>query len=340
MIWLPGTGAVRWHRSHALRSAGVLAAVALSSAVACSTTFRSQCPEGACAGQNSAGEGGDAANGGSAGTRAGTGGQAGKRGSAGAANSGGRAGGGNGGSGGDAAAGLGGLAGVGGLGGVGGLPGLGGRMNAAGEAGSDDGASGEGGSGEGGSGNPDTFPQNPVLDTFARDDDTEVLGTDWRGDDSAYSVRDGQLVCEGFCPPVVWSEEFEVAQEVFATFIDFHESSAEIGLVLKARGTSACDLMEVFYAPNRQEVVVAGCWNNAWTDFESFAVVISPGDQLGGRVRASGMVEVYLNAELVGSVYAGDYPFIADGGRIGVDGIADGGSADVWDDFGGGSLAD
>lgn len=333
MIWLSGAGVVR-RRVPALRSASVLAAFALSGAVACSTTFRSQCAEGGCAG---AGEGGDAGDGGTAGTRAGTGGQAGKRGSAGGANSGGRAGGGNGGRGGDAVAGLGGLG--GGLGGLGGLPGLGG-MNSAGEAGSGDGGSGEGGSGEGGSGNSDTFPQHPVLDTFQRDDDTEALGADWRGEDTAYFVRDGQLGCEGFCPPVVWSEEFGVAQEVFATFVDFHASSAEIGLVLKARGTSTCDLMEVFYSPQRQVVEVAGCWNNGWTTFQSFAVVIQTGDQLGGRVRSSGMVEVYRNAELVGSVYAGDYPFIADRGRIGVDGIADGGSADVWDDFGGGSLAE
>lgn len=217
----------------------------------------------------------------------------------------------------------------------------GGTNNGGTDAGGTD-AGGTNGGGSGTSGSAGTssagFPTTPVLDQFNRS--ALEVGENWIGATEAYQVLDRTLQCpEYYCSGVFWYLAFDVAQEVFATLVSFSEYSREINLVLKAQGNTDCDLMEVFYAPESEQVHVEACWDAQWNSFGSADVRLEPGDQLGGRVRPDGFVEVFKNGELLHTVDANDYPFIGSDGYIGVNGIVgDGAEPNVYDDFGGGSL--
>jgi hypothetical protein len=129
-------------------------------------------------------------------------------------------------------------------------------------------------------------------------------------------------------------------QEVFATLVAFDPNSPEINLVLMAQGNPDCDLLEILYSPGQQQVLVQACWDGAgWTTLGTIEETLGPGDQLGGRVRDDGYIDVYKNGLLMGTVSNGGYPYMNVGGYIGVDGVVfDSGDPNVWDDFGGGSL--
>jgi hypothetical protein len=184
------------------------------------------------------------------------------------------------------------------------------------------------------------FPTTPVLDAFNRPS-INVVGDNWIGATDVYEIYDLALLCQAeYCPGVFWHQAFGVAQEVFATLVQFSEYSPEINLVFKAQGDVDCDLIEVFYAPPMEQVSIEACWGGSWRSFGSVIVRFELGDQLGGRVRPDGFIEVFRNGELLETVDANDYPFIDSGGYIGVNGIVSLGEApNAWDDFGGGSLA-
>ena len=201
------------------------------------------------------------------------------------------------------------------------------------------GSSGSGMSGSAGTAGTVTtrFPTTPVLDAFNR---PAGVGENWMGATDVYEIYDLALLCQGeYCPGVFWYQAFGVVQEVFATLVQFSEYSPEINLVFKAQGNVDCDLIEVFYAPSREEVLIEACWNGDWNTFGTVAVRFEQGDQLGGRVRSDGFIEIFRNGELLHTVDATDYPYIDSDGYIGVNGIVGPGEApNAWDDFGGGSL--
>jgi hypothetical protein len=211
----------------------------------------------------------------------------------------------------------------GGLGGLGGLGALG---------------------GSGGTGGEDVpaepFPSTGLLDDFEGDD----LEQSWTGATSAYYTDYGTLTCDGVaCPAMFWHERLGVAQEAFVTIVSFAEESPEINLVLKAQDEddTQCDMIEIMYEPPEQLLLIEACWEGNWRSFGTFDVNIEPGDQLGGRVRLDGFIEVFKNGERVGLADGNAYPFIEFDGLIGVNGIvADEGTPNAWDDFGGGYLDD
>jgi hypothetical protein len=234
--------------------------------------------------------------------------------SGGSSNKGGTNGGGQGGS--DVTGGNGGNGGNGALGGLGGLGAIGG-----GGTGATDGG---------------PFPAYGLLDDFNRPG--PALGINWVGDTSSYELIEETLHCAGgYCPAVFWTRPFGVGQqEVFATLTAFSEYAAEINLVLMGQGDPGCDLIEVLYAPVRNEVLIEGCWDGSWSSFGSISVSFEPGDQLGGRLDRNGNLEVFKNGSPVGNVDASAFPFLGMPGRIGVNAVADENEPDVWDDFGGG----
>lgn len=344
-----------------IRSFGWWLAVAgVTLAGACSTsTFSSAgCKDDACAG--AAGTGGSAGRGGSSGGRGG-----GAGGSEGGGDTGGSAGEETGGS--DPGAGRGGKGG-GSAGGSGGKGGSGGRGGGASGRGGNDGGAGQGGSGASGGGGAGgspaggmggvagtvttagsaglgiaggasvEFPKTPILDTFDRAGGS--LGSDWAGSVGNYSISENRLQCaEIYCPGVFWYESFGAVQEVYATLASFDEASSEINLVLKAQGDPDCNLIEILYSPINQTILVEACSDGGWYSLGAVDVRLFPGDQLGGRAREDGYIDVFRNGLLVGTVSGGGYPYIGMGGYVGVNGVAvEDGEPDVWDDFGGGAL--
>ncbi len=269
---------------------------------------------------NAGASGGDTNGGrGGSGARAGTTQSSGRGGSGGAA----RAGTGGGGAGRGAAGGSGGE----GPGGVGGL-GVGGL--------------GVGGLGIGGvgaiGGTSSGFPATGVLDDFDREG--PGLGDDWTGSTSDYALASKQLSCSvEYCPGVFWNEEFGPVQEVFATLVAFTSSTPEINLVLKAQGDPHCDMLELLYSAGLNQVLLEACWEGDWRSLGTVAMSLELGDQLGGRARDDGVVEIFKNGSPSGTIDASGYPYIAVEGSIGVNGVvAPGDAPNAWDDFGGGSL--
>jgi hypothetical protein len=210
-----------------------------------------------------------------------------------------------------------------------------------GSAGTDSGGTGSGGgSTAGGGGTPsvsgagggDTpgFPATEVLDNFDRVG--PALGLSWIGTDS-YSIKEQTLWCELCYSAALWSAVFGAEQEVFAKLVHFDASAAEINLVLKAQSSPDCDLIEVLYAPVNSTVRIAYCTEGMWTDLEVTPVTVKPGDRLGGRALANGLIEIYVNQQLLTTVDASGFPF--ETGRLGVNGVS-GANGSQWDDFGGG----
>jgi hypothetical protein len=62
----------------------------------------------------------------------------------------------------------------------------------------------------------------------------------------------------------------------------------------------------------------------------------SPGDQLGARATAAGVVQVFMNNALLATFDITSFPHHQKGGRIGVNSVS-GVPEAFWDDFGGGN---
>ena len=216
----------------------------------------------------------------------------------------------------------------------GGTPASGGVAGAAGLGGSVAGSSGSGGGGSGGTGggnDPDTFPATEVLDDFNRMG--PALGIAWIGGADEYSIEEQALWCEYCTAAVLWSTPFSANQEVFAKLVHFDGDASEINLVLKAQSSPACDLIEVLYSPADGAARIAYCAEGMWTDLEATPVALEPGDRFGGRAHENGLIDIFVNDQLLTRVDASGFPFQV--GRLGVNGVS-GPNGNLWDDFGGG----
>lgn len=192
---------------------------------------------------------------------------------------------------------------------------------------------GGGGAGRGGSSALMDFPQTGVLDDFNRMG--PALGAQWSGETAEFSLKEQALWCENCVGAVLWDEPFGERQEVFATFQGFDNDANEINLVLKAKGSSTCDLVEVLYSPAMTSVRIAYCAENQWFDLDETPLLLEPGDRFGARAYADGKVEIFHNATRVTTYDVSDFPFKF--GRIGVNGVASDNGL-TWDDFGGGDF--
>lgn len=196
-------------------------------------------------------------------------------------------------------------------------------------AGSGSGAAGE--EAAGGETGAEEFPATDVLDDFDRVGPEP--GAAWTGAVENYSLVEAQLWCEECAGAALWSVPFGEDQEVYATLSTFDAVAPEVNLVLKAQGSSSCELIEILYSPLELQVRVDYCVDGVWTQLEPASLLLKPGDRLGGRAHADGTVEIFANGELVSATDVSAFPYGV--GRIGVNGLA-GEAGLYWDDFGGG----
>ena len=205
-----------------------------------------------------------------------------------------------------------------------------------GAGGAPEGAAGDGEPSGAGAGGQDTsrFPATSLLDDFNRNG--PAPGESWGGAVESYTLVEQRLFCTDCAGAAVWAEPFGADQEVFATLAAFDPIATEVNLIMKAQGSSSCELIEILYSPLDLSVRVEYCLEGAWHSSDATSVLIEPGDQLGARARADGTIEVFINGEVVAIADVSGFPYAA--GRIGVNGLADllGLS---WDDFGGGDWA-
>lgn len=160
-----------------------------------------------------------------------------------------------------------------------------------------------------------------------------------------------QVVTSGL---LVWNEDtFDGDQEAYLTFTAVSPTATRQDLLLKAAGLAPgatigpnTRLLDVGYDATTGSVIVetlepGGVWVNHAT-FEGLEIVA--GDQFGAQAFSGGIVQVYLNGEMIAWVdlSVGDepWPYLGDGGQIGVwfEGPDFQADAAGFTDFGGGTL--
>lgn len=226
---------------------------------------------------------------------------------------------------------------------VGGSGGSAGSAAAGGSSGSgatDGGASGSGGV-AGSLGCP--FPNTSVLDDFNRADG--VVGGQWpvTSASNAFSLESGRLVKTTdltILQSMLWPTLFGEEQEAFVTLTEVNPIFQEMILTLKAQNPStSCQSISVLYSPANGQVEVWYCdtgtnWHKQGFKAELFA----PGDRLGARAHATGIVEVFHNEQKIAEYDLSSWAGSKLGGYIGIspDMV---GMVESYDDFGGGDIA-
>jgi hypothetical protein len=183
-----------------------------------------------------------------------------------------------------------------------------------------------------------TFPTAGVLDNFNRANG--AIGSNWVGTTGSYSISSNQLNVAGD-GDVYWNAaSFDTSQEASVKLNTINASASEIDLLLKVQGSSwSSGTIEVSYNPPTHVVQVwtytsAQDWVQRGADI---AVTFAAGDVIGARATASGSVEVYQNATLVGSSDVTAWPDYANGGKIGLWMV--GADDTLLDDFSGGTTS-
>ena len=184
-----------------------------------------------------------------------------------------------------------------------------------------------------------TFPSTAVIDDFNRPNGP--LGAPWQGDVAGLAVQSNALAQpSGYGFPIWGGSAFGPNQECFVTIKTISGSAApERDLVLKAQSlSSSTSHIEVRYDDALKQVDV-GTYDpvNGWlSQGAPIPVTYVAGDRLGARAYANGQLEVYRNATKVGTRNLVGWPFIDQGGYIGL--TLDMVNRGTLDDFGGGDV--
>ena len=184
-----------------------------------------------------------------------------------------------------------------------------------------------------------TFPSTAVIDDFNRANGP--LGAPWQADVAGLAVSSNALVQpSGYGFPIWGGSSFGPDQECFVTIKAITGSaSPERDLVLKAQTlSSSTSHIEVRYDDALKQVDV-GTYDpvHGWiTQGSPLPVTYVAGDRLGARAYGNGVVEVYKNATKVGSRTLVGWPYIDQGGYIGL--TLDMSNRGSLDDFGGGDV--
>ena len=162
------------------------------------------------------------------------------------------------------------------------------------------------------------FPSTTDLDPFHRANGP--IGAPWVGSTNGLVIAsNGARQVSSTSYPIWNGAVFGPDQEVFVTF-DSLATGGERDLMLKVQGTSWQDgHAQVHYTPDAQSLIMLTYDRTAgWVRIGGpFAVTLGPGDRLGARMYATGMIEAYKNGAVIGSASAGGWPFASGGGRIG-----------------------
>lgn len=183
-----------------------------------------------------------------------------------------------------------------------------------------------------------TFPQTVVLDNFNRANG--ALGGSWVDGVSGLTVNNNQMTQTSADNSVVWNgATFGKNQEAYITFASINNLAPEQNLMLKVQGTSwSAGHIEVAYnGPQARITINTYAPTQGWVGRgQATGVVFQNGDRFGARVDSLGNVEVYKNTTKLGTFSAGNWPFVAAGGRLGL--TLSGSSGGFFDDFGGGNV--
>ncbi len=167
---------------------------------------------------------------------------------------------------------------------------------------------------------PGSFPTTPVLDNFNRADGT--LGGSWVGGFTGLILTGSQLGQTGGAASAVWNGAvYGPTQEASITINQFTSGATEHDLMLKIQGTSWDDgHIEVRYDVDPKTVTVSTyTGSQGWVRRGGpYALTLAPGDRLGARAYGDGSVEVYKNSTRVAITTVGNWPYGAQGGRIGL----------------------
>lgn len=182
------------------------------------------------------------------------------------------------------------------------------------------------------------FPSAAVLDNFNRANGG--IGANWTVDKAGLNVSGNALTQSASDNVAVWNSNlFGANQEAYFTFTNVNISAPEHDLMLKVQGfTWDTGEIEVRYDGASQAVVVStyapvSGWQQRGTPMP---VTFAAGDRFGARALADGTIQVFRNSGMLGSVYAPDWAFSAQGGHVGMTLVGLGST--IIDDFGGGDI--
>jgi glucose/arabinose dehydrogenase len=184
---------------------------------------------------------------------------------------------------------------------------------------------------------PVSFPNTPVLDNFNRANG--AIGGSWVGSTGGLVISSNQLKQTGGDASPVWNGAvFGADQEAYIRLTTLTSSSPEHDLLLKIQGqTWDTGHIEVRYDATQSVVMVSTYTPGiGWLTRGTTGLTFSPGDVFGARARSNGSVEVFRNGFLVFTTSVSGWPYVANGGRIGLS--LSGAVLSSLDDFGGGTV--
>lgn len=185
-------------------------------------------------------------------------------------------------------------------------------------------------------GSASLFSDNPVLDDFARVDG--AIGASWSGETDHVAISGQTLVLTASEASIVYlGGPYPATQEAFVRLSGLGPDVSERDLMLKVQGTTwDAGHVEVRYAPALGQVVVSSYTpGTGWVQHGTVPAAFVAGDELGAAIDPSGNVDVFQNQAPLGRVTATGWPYVANGGRVGVTFAGD--PASPIDDFGGGA---
>ena len=183
------------------------------------------------------------------------------------------------------------------------------------------------------------FPSTGILDNFNRSNGS--LGPNWGGATSGYSIVTNYLDVGKSGGSVLWTTRFGTDQEVFVTLTTVDPNGSEQDLLLKSQSATTWSngVIKVLYnAPKKSVQVWTYSSAQGWVQRgTSISVTFANGDRFGARARTNGIVEIYRNSSLIGSLDASGWTYTANNGYIGFWFISS--RSSNFDDFGGGMTA-
>jgi len=185
-----------------------------------------------------------------------------------------------------------------------------------------------------------TLPATEILDDFNRTDGS--IGGNWSGDAAEFNIASNQLTVTSNHVMIGWNgTSFGADQEAYVTLSRLDTGSAnEHGLVLKSQsaGTLQDGAIQVVYDGSGERIRV---WTYTpgygWAKYGSdISVAFVDGDVFSARALSDGWLDMYRNGTLIGKRNLSAWPYMAQGGYIGLKSyqIQDA----IVDDFGGGTL--
>ncbi|MEO5988441.1 MAG: PKD domain-containing protein, partial [Candidatus Eisenbacteria bacterium] len=180
------------------------------------------------------------------------------------------------------------------------------------------------------------FPTTAVLDAFDRPDG--AVGGNWVGEMQDLTLLGQQLMPIASAAAVWNGASFGVNQEAYVTLAAINPDAAEHALMLKVQGLSwdtGCILVRYEAAQSRVSVSTYAP-AQGWVTRATFSGALAAGDRLGARALSNGNVQVYRNTTRLGTGSVSDWPFVANGGWVGLKFAGADGAR--LDNFGGGEF--